>query len=199
MAPSQLSVQRQQQLISLFDGYTAAYPDLQIKPTLRKGGELGANAMALPDGYIIFTDELVELAQDDADLVAILGHEIGHLVHRHLLRRVIQDSLLSVLVVLISGDVSAASSVVFALPAVLMELAYSREFEMQADDFAYDFLIEHSVDPRHFSDIMRRLANAADSPDGTQASVQAAPESVYLSTHPEISSRIQRFDSPSPH
>ncbi|MGH8653676.1 MAG: M48 family metallopeptidase [Gammaproteobacteria bacterium] len=47
---------------------------------LRKGGPVGANALALPSGIVVMTDELVRLAQNDEELIAVLAHELGHLV-----------------------------------------------------------------------------------------------------------------------
>ena len=119
----------------------------------------GANALTLPNGTIVFTDEMVNLAVNDHELVAILGHEIGHVVHRHILRRIIQDSTITILILFITGDVSSASSVVLALPSILLDLSYSREFEIEADDFAFDFFINNNLEPEYFAQIMRRLEN----------------------------------------
>ncbi len=79
--------------------------------------------MALPDGHIIFTDAMVNLANQNEELIAIFGHEVGHLAHQHMLRRVIQDSMFTLVLVLVTGD--ASSALVSAIPAVLLELAYS--------------------------------------------------------------------------
>lgn len=197
---SELPAARQQKLIELFDGYSQSYPRYPVKVLFRKSDKIGANAMALPDGHIIFTDAMVELAQRDEELVAIFGHEVGHVVHRHLLRRVIQDSILTMLLVLITGDVSSASSVVIAVPGLLLELSYSRDFEREADDFAYQFLIDHQLAPKHFASIMQRLESShsdqgSDS-DREQKSHRQGDEDYdtsYLSSHPATQERIQRF------
>ncbi len=188
--PSELPPRRQQELLALFRSYTDRYPQWRIQPLLRKGNSVGPNAMALPGGEIVFTDELVELAEDDRELLAILGHEIGHLEKRHLMRRLLQNSLLTVVVISVTGDVSTVSSAVYALPTLLMELRYSREFETEADDFALAFMHENDLDPIHFVHIMRRLegelADAADD-DGNSTS-------AWLSTHPPTAERIRRFE-----
>jgi len=186
--PSELPPERQRELLALFREYTDRYPQWQIRPLLRKGNSIGPNALALPGGEIIFTDELVELAEDDRELLAILGHEIGHLEKRHLMRRVLQSSMLTVIVISVTGDVSTVSSAVYALPTLLMELQYSRSFETEADDFAYAFLRQNGLKPIHFARIMRRLER--EFPDGTDDD----SISVYLSTHPPTAERIQRFE-----
>lgn len=204
-ASSELDLQRKNQLTRLFEGYASDYPELQISFDFRRGENIGANAMALPGGQIIFTDELVELAQNDQELLAIAGHEIGHLYHRHMLRRVIQDSMLTVLLVLMTGDVSSASSIVITIPALLLELAYSREFESEADDFAYDFLMENNIETEHFANIMTRLMNyhreVEQAEQGSLNDMDKTDESddfvkqinPYLSTHPATDERVKRF------
>jgi len=211
--PSELPTDRQQELKKLFASYAQEYPEYHITFEFRKGNAIGANAFALPDGVIVFTDEMVALAENDNELLAIMGHEIGHVINRHILRRVIQNSTLTVLVVLVTGDISSASSIVVLLPTLLLELSYSREFEEEADDFALEFLLQHGLSPTHFAHMMQRLLildqetaqrrSAAEKRDsGTNISIeekkqdgggllkQAAP---YISSHPTTELRIQKF------
>ena len=218
-APSELSILRQQELTSLFQVYANDYPEYQITFKFRKSrgeqkeGErgIGANAFTLPNGTIVFTDEMVNLASNDHELIAILGHEIGHVVHRHILRRMIQNSSISILILFITGDVSSASSLVLALPSFLFNLSYSRDFEIEADDFAYDFLIKNKLDPNSFAQIMQRLKyynskklNCIDSKtemcqknktlDGNENKGGLIKQiTPYLSTHPETEDRIRKF------
>lgn len=191
---SELSNQRQTELKQLMLPIFKNYPDLKIQLAFRNGGAMGANAFAIPDGHIVFTDQMIELSESDSELLAILGHEIGHLEKRHLVRRVIQDSLLAMLVVLVTGDVSYASSVLVALPALLVELAYSRQFELEADDFALKFLKSNNIAPVHFANIMQRLVNShkeksEDKTDDENKSLISA----YFSTHPVTDERILPF------
>jgi Zn-dependent protease with chaperone function len=196
--PSELDSQRRYNLQLLFDQYAKSYQQYSVKVLFRKSDDIGANAMALPDGHIIFTDDMVNLAQKDEELIAIFGHEIGHLVHRHMLRRVIQDSMFTMVLVLITGDDSSVSSVITAVPGVLLEFAYSRKFEHEADDFAYDFLVDNKIPTDSFANIMQRL-EATHNPDEVknENAGKGVKEnhdySSYLSTHPATEERIQRF------
>lgn len=201
--PSKLPIARQRELNKLFEPYIQQYAEHRIKVDFRYSEPAGANAMALPDGQIIFTDNMVNLAQDDRELIAILGHEIGHVVHRHLLRRVIQSSGITLVIVMISGDVSAASSLIVAIPNILLELSYSRDFEVEADDFAHAFLQQQNIEPHYFADIMLRLMRTDEDikKDGAKAKRDTEPEqegflgevSPYLSTHPVTQERVKRF------
>ncbi len=201
-----MSQQRQNELAMKFISYIPQYASFGITVEFRQGKEVGANALALPDGKIIFTDELVALSQNDLELLAIFVHEVGHVAHRHVLRRVIQDSLLAVLVLMMTGDVSSASSLVYAIPSLLLELSYSREFESDADDFAYEFLVQNEIETIHFANIMTRLMESANKVDhSNEAELTAADRSdyderngfenmlPYLSTHPATKKRIQVF------
>jgi Zn-dependent protease with chaperone function len=196
--PSELDSKRKNNLQALFQQYAEPYQQYSVKVLFRKSDGIGANAMALPDGHIIFTDDMVNLATQDEELIAIFGHEIGHLAHRHMLRRVIQDSMFTLVLVLITGDVSSASSVITAIPGVLLELAYSRKFEREADDFAYTFLLDNKIPTKFFADIMQRLeaTHSRDKANGETEGKGAKQDhdySSYLSTHPATEERIQRF------
>ncbi len=189
----------------------------------RQGGILGANAFALPNGTIVMTDELVQLAHNQQQLISIMAHEVGHVIHRHGLRTLIQKSSLAVLLVLVTGDVSTSSSIITALPAILIEAGYSQTMEREADTYALEYLQQQKIDPIVFAEIMHLLeyhqnnptcqssAHASDTtdetsqhpdcvnPDKQNMTPDRAPESDqksinnYFSTHPSTHERIERF------
>lgn len=140
---------------------------------------IGPNALALPGGTIVFTDQIVRLAQHDAELAGVLAHEIGHVVHRHAMRRSIQASAMGLIAAVVVGDVSSVSSAITALPLILTELGYSRDFEREADAHARDTLIQHGLDPVHLAKMLQRL----DDSDGEGG--------AYLSTHPPTPERAR--------
>lgn len=191
LEPSQLDQVRQGAVHSAFEAHLRAleaeYPAHGLTVLLRSSDDVGANALALPGGIIIFTDDLVRLAQDDSELVAILAHEVGHVVHRHSLRGIVQSSLALWLVLSITGDMSAASDLTTSLPAVLTNLGYARGMEWEADGFALDYLLQSDIDPMHFAHIMRRLQAQHGAESGSDRF------SEFLSSHPPTAERIQRF------
>ncbi len=168
-----------------------AHADFNLRVEFRRGGRLGANAFALPNGIVIFTDEMVGLARSDDELLAVLAHEAGHVVHRHGVQRIIQDSLLAFAIRAITGDVSGTSELFLGLPVVLTELAYSREFEREADHYAVRYLRSQAVSPRHFADLMRRLQDQKQ-PEGLDL---PGRWSDYLSTHPSMEERLLDFEA----
>ncbi len=204
--PSELPQARREALRAEFESRTPALA-IPVRIEFRKGGEVGANAFALPGGTVVFTDEMVELAQDDRELLAVYGHELGHLEYRHSLRRAIQGSIVTIAAVLLLGDATATTDVVGAVPLALTDLAWSRDFEREADSFALDFMSAEGIDPGYFASLMQRLEcrdRARTSEGFNQSEFDAcigqsdwtSGESGlgdFLSTHPATRERIQRF------
>jgi len=154
LKPSKLPKERQQQLQARFNTlvqqapatlhrYAKYNPPLSLE--FRSG--MGANAFALPGGKIVMTDGIVKAAADkglpDDALVGVLAHEIGHVVHRHTTRMVVEQGVLNVGLGLALGDVSA---IVSTGASVTTGLAYSRSHEREADCYAIA-LMRHTALP----------------------------------------------------
>jgi len=191
LAPSQLEAVERARLQKHFQPAITNHPDDRLTVQFRNGGKIGPNAFALPDGTILFTDEMVRLAADDDELLAVLVHEIGHVVHRHGMRALIQESLLGFALLAITGDVSGSSELFLGLPVILTQLAYSRGFETEADQYALSYLRSHAIAPIHFTRLMRRIdKKLADSSDASEKKWMN-----YLSTHPLTEKRLQSFEA----
>lgn len=159
--PTRLDKSTQERVLARFAPAITENKELNIRVQFRGGGDIGANAFALPDGTVVFTDEIVQLAHSDDELLAVLAHEIGHVKYRHALRATIQGSVLSFAVGMLVGDVSAAADMLAALPLLLTTSSYSRDFEREADANSLVFLDAHNI-PRHsFIDLMERLTYSA--------------------------------------
>lgn len=147
-----------------------------------RGG--GPNAFALPSGVIVITDDLISLAKDDREIVAVLAHECGHLEHRHALRGVLQHSVLFVLLALVTGDVTSSTTAFGgALPAYLLQTKFSRTFEREADAHAVVTLRRAGIPPDHLATMLKRLAEGHEFADSRAMG--------YLSTHPPSAERIE--------
>jgi len=152
--------------------------DFRLVP--RDGGPIGANAFALPGGAVIVTDQLLELAPDDAALAGVLAHEIGHVEHRHVMRQLISGTVVGLVATLLAGD---TSSVMVALPAVLADLSYSRDMEREADAYAVDVLKRKNIPVGPFADLLERLQSAHQTGGGSDWT-------RYLKTHPDTGDRV---------
>lgn len=198
LEPSRLDAEHRQRVRQAFAPHLARfavqYPG-QIREVLFFSSPgLGANALALPGGLIIFTDELLQLAEHDDELVGVLAHEVGHVVHRHGLRNVIQGSMALWLIMVMTGDLAAASDLLVTVPALLVSLNYSRHMERAADDFALRYLPDAGVQPVRLAQLMLRLKARSGADDGGRGrSAARLPE--WLSSHPGTEQRMERFRS----
>ena len=204
LKPSRLPPARQAALRARFDTLVRQAP-----PALRRYGGyqpalalqfragMGANAFALPGGTIVMTDGIVQAAADkglpDDALVGVLAHEIGHVVHRHTTRMVVEQGVLNVGLGLALGDVSG---VVSTGASVLTGLAYSRGHEREADCHAIA-LMRHAALPtapmgRLLLAIAHGKADKADKEEKPQAG--AYPVWSLLSSHPDTERRARELE-----
>ncbi|MFA5529238.1 MAG: M48 family metallopeptidase [Thiohalomonadaceae bacterium] len=195
LEPTTLTEQEQARLRAHFAAVADDVdPPARVHVEFRRGADtLGPNAIALPSGTIVFTDELVRLAAHEDELIAVLAHEIGHVVRRHGLRQVIQSSLLTAAMVMISGDVSSVSSLVTALPVTLTELGYSRGFEREADAYAVTTLQARGLSVDHFTAVLARLDRVlrCEGSPGDCGEEKDPRWTSYLSTHPATADRLR--------
>ena len=177
--PSSLSESRQQEIQLQFHQMkqvSATHAHLVFRSSRR-----GANAFALPGGTVVMTDELVNLAENDQEILSVLGHELGHIKNRHSLRHSLEASVLTLVITAVTGDITGLNSIVVNLPVILMSMSYGRELESEADDFAYELMTNMEMDPIHFANIMERLHEG----------MNQGPE--WLSSHPTSKQRVERF------
>lgn len=156
------------------------------------------NAFAVPGGFIYTTRQLVTLMNNEAELAAVLGHEVGHVAARHSQRRqqnAQRNSILGVLgaigsaVLLGDSGLGETLSRGFMQGSQLLTLSFSRSQELQADDLGIQYLAKAGYDQRAMGTVLASLAaqNALDARlQGRNAGV---PE--WASTHPDPASRVQ--------
>ncbi len=156
------------------------------------------NAFAIPGGYIYTTRQLVTLMNSEAELAAVLGHEVGHVAARHSQRRqkaATKNSLLGLGGALLSGLLLGDSGLgqtlsrTFLQGSQLLTLKFSRSQELEADALGIQYLGKAGYDRRAMGTVLASLAaqNALDARlSGQNASV---PE--WASTHPDPASRVQ--------
>jgi hypothetical protein len=101
----------------------------------------------------------------------------------------IQDSLLGFALLAITGDATGTSELFLGLPVLLTQLAYSREFEREADLYALNHLQAHGIDTLHFARLMQRLEQTA----AARSEKSNSAWTGYLSTHPFTEERIRSF------
>ncbi|MCP4047556.1 MAG: TonB family protein [Gammaproteobacteria bacterium] len=184
LEPSHLEPERKAELHESFSQVSRFTHFEQNDLKFRSGGIVGANAFALPGGTIIFTDEIVELAEDDGELVAVFAHERGHVVNNHSMRNLMQSAGVTFVLGWMLGDLTMITDVVLVgAPTLLQQMSYSRSFEREADEYALTILKMYGYSSNCFADMMQKLA--------TQKGRDLDSHSAYLSSHPSPRERIE--------
>ena len=181
LQPSKLPEARQARLRTRFEAMTrAAGEGVPYRLEFRSSPVIGANAFALPSGIIVMTDELVKLARNDPEVLGVLAHELGHVRHRHTMRRLLESSATALIIAGVTGDIASTTSLAAAAPTLLLQTKYSREHEREADAFAIELMGKSGVEPRHFAAILARLEGEAPRRGGLPG---------FLSSHPPTEER----------
>lgn len=171
MALNQLSLEQRQYQLHLF-----------------KSDFFGANAFALPDGTVVITDQLVSLLKDQPDaILAVLLHEIGHVEGQHSVRLIAQSLGATLVIGIVFGNPEGVADLLLGSGSVLLQNAFSRDMEREADQFAIAKLSALGKSPQAFADAMSALL-ASHGDDGEHSSALLK----YLSTHPDTRERIEQ-------
>ena len=170
---------------------TAERPDLKFKFTVLNSEDV--NAFATPGGYVYVTRGLMALADDEAQLAAVLAHEIGHIAARHHAQRRGQTLVANIGLGALGalGGGAAADLGQFAALGILR--GFSREHEREADSLSLRYMTRAGFDPGAMAEFLRKLrANARL----TKTLRGESPDSVdrfdYFATHPAPAERMER-------
>lgn len=156
------------------------------------------NAFAIPGGYIYTTRQLVALMNNEAELAAVLGHEVGHVAARHSQKRqsaATKNTIIGVLGTVLSGVLLGNSQIGqivqkgFLQGSQLLTLKYSRSQETEADNLGIQYLRKAGYDPRAMSTVLQSLANQNALDARLMGTTDGVP--AWASTHPDPASRVR--------
>lgn len=192
MQPSKLDPVDQARLQRLFSELKQPRGEKTAYRLEFRDSKIGPNALALPNGVIVMTDQLVMLARSDQAVLAVLAHELGHVHRRHSLRRLMQAIGVGVMINLFIGDVSSALA---AVPTFLLDQKYSRDFEREADQYAIDMMHANGIPLTPMAELFRKMQVAdADEHDVHDHEDDEDAELLdYFSSHPSDDERIARL------
>jgi Zn-dependent protease with chaperone function len=189
LQPSKLPVQQAQHLREAFARAVASLPAGTVPQweLVFRSGKIGPNALALPNGVIILTDDMVEMVDGNEDvLVGVLAHELGHVQHRHGMRMLVQVAALGAFAGAVVGDFS---SLLAGVPVLLGQASYSRQSEQEADAMAVVVLRQARVSPAVMVTMFEKLgewrARKAQEGQAKRRAEKAEPASVG-STKPKL-------------
>lgn len=148
------------------------------------------NAFALPNKKIGVYEGMMKLAAGEAELAAVMGHEIGHVDENHAAERVNSQATTELGIGLAGAALGATSGAdPQAISALLglgaqygLLLPYSRNQELEADRLGLISMAKAGYDPRAAIKLWQKMGAQGDRPP------------VFMSTHPGPDQRIQRFE-----
>lgn len=154
------------------------------------------NAFALPGGHIGAYRGIMKVAQNDAQLAAVLGHEVGHVTAHHAAERIGTAELSNFGLAVVSaalqiGGVAGSDEIASLLGAGVQYgviLPFSRSQELQADHLGLDYMAKAGYDPEQAIVFWQNM---------TKASRGGKPPAI-LSTHPSDQERIERLEAELP-
>ena len=146
------------------------------------------NAFALPGGFNYVTRGIMSYFNSEAELVAVMGHEIGHVTARHSAQQMTQQQLAGV--GLVAGMILVPDLQDYAGAAVaglqLMFLRFSRDNEREADDLGFRYMMRTGHDPREMPNVFAMLGRVSQASGGGRVP-------GWLSTHPDPADREERI------
>ncbi len=144
------------------------------------------NAFAIPGGFIYVTRGLLAHLTSEAELVSVIGHEIGHVTARHSVEQISRQQLAQIGLfgaLIVKPELQQYAGLA-QTGLGLMFLKYGRDDERQADALGLRYLVEASYDPREMPPVFATLKRASEAQG-------AGRVPGWLATHPSEESRIQ--------
>ena len=172
---------------------TSEMPDLDWTVTVLDSEIV--NAFALPGGYVYVTRGLMALAENEAQLAGVLGHEIGHVTARHPAQRYTSGVLTQVGVLaagILGGSVlgTPAAGDVAGIVGQAYMASYSREQEYEADDLGIRYLARAGYAPEAMSEFLAKME--AEKELLARMRNQTPRGSSWFDTHPQTPQRVAR-------
>jgi predicted Zn-dependent protease len=150
-----------------------------------------ANAHALPSGYVFITRGLLALMNDEAELAAAMGHELGHITERHAAerqrqQRIVMDAAIDA--AMKSGSVTVGRSV--AREGLLKLRSYSRDQELEADRIGVGYLTRAGYRGDALVTLVQNLQRQSRLEEQMLGRAGEGRERSALSTHPGAAERL---------
>jgi predicted Zn-dependent protease len=142
------------------------------------------NAFALPGGPVFVTRGILVAMTSEAELVSVLGHEIGHITARHSVQQISRQQLAQIGLVgaIVLKPELAQFGDLLSSGLGLLFLKFSRENETQADELGFKYMTAHGYNPNEMAEMFHTLERMSASAGAR------VPE--WQSTHPDPGNRV---------
>ncbi len=152
------------------------------------------NAFALPGGYIYITRGLLAYLSNEAELAAVLGHEIGHVTARHAVRQQSAAAATGLLAAVLASqaDFSGAGNLLNTVGTALIR-GYGRDNELESDRLGAEYLAKSGYDPLAMIEVIGVLKNQEIFDKEIAKKEGREPRAYHgvFATHPDNDKRLQ--------
>lgn len=143
------------------------------------------NAFALPGGQIFITAGLLSRLSNENQLAGVLGHEVGHVIHRHSAQQMAQSAFFQGL----AGAATAASgsygtSEIANYVAQIKMMKFGRDDELESDEFGVIYMMDAGYNAEAMIQVMEILAEAGGG---------EMDRDEFMSSHPSPANRIEKI------
>jgi predicted Zn-dependent protease len=143
------------------------------------------NAFATPGGYVYISRGLMALAENEAELAGVLGHELGHVVARHSSQRISKATVAGAL-----SGLLGAGQVGQALGGLYLS-SFSRDQELEADRLGVRYISRAGYEPGAMTSFLAKMrANSRLQAQGAGRAPEEVDERDIMSTHPRTKQRV---------
>jgi predicted Zn-dependent protease len=145
------------------------------------------NACALPGGIVVINKGLINLMSSEAELAAVLAHEMGHVELSHCFNavkyRVASEKI----------NIQEIGMLADFANHVLIDHSFSKTEEVEADEYAYKLLLLTTYDPYAMSSVFRRIYTYNKKDDAHLNAKRADIVRDYCASHPHMLLRIEKY------
>lgn len=145
------------------------------------------NAFALPGGPIFISRGILAYMNSEAQLVSVLGHEVGHVTAKHSVNQISKQQLLGGLLtvgMIVRPELQQVGNLAGQGLGILF-LKYGRDDETQADDLGFRYMTRIGYDPNEMAEMFKTL-------ERTSGGSGSRGTPAWLSTHPDPGNRVAK-------
>jgi predicted Zn-dependent protease len=146
------------------------------------------NAFALPGGHVVVNTGLLEMVDSPEELLGVLAHEMAHVSEKHFARHLISSAGPLVIFGVFFHSREGLLNLLSGGSGVMIVQGFSQEYEMEADDVGWKYLVAANIDPRGMTSVFRKFQ--------AHAAIQRASHRIpqAFSSHPALEKRVARLE-----
>ena len=157
------------------------------------------NAFAMPGGHVVIHSGLLMAADSPEEIAGVLGHEIAHVTQRHSIRSILSSAGLFLVLQTLLGDVTSIVAVLANNSAFLLDRKFSRDFEREADNRGWNYLLAADINPEGMITFFKKMQDEekrlrAKMKEATAIDLGSSDLTV-LSTHPATEERMKNLQA----